>query len=509
MNLCCEIQPQDQDGRGDAVLSRRTASKPHVVFFVGAALAISCGDDAPASDGGSGSSSSSSSSAAESTSSDSGGSPDTTTGMADDASGSEGESSSTGDDSAVTCPAETPILCGDSCVDTSADPQHCGGCETACEADEVCAAGSCAPDCEGETTACSGTCVDTESDPIHCGGCEADCGLAGTWTCAAGICMDLRQWQTAELIETDNAGDGLNPQVAVDADGNAVSVWQQSDGTRHNIWANRYVAGAGWGTPELIETENSGAAHHPHVEIDPNGNAIAVWQQDVDTRRDIWANRYVAGMGWGTAELIETDDTGEAAEPQVVVGVDGNAIAVWAQRDSIRYNIWANRYVVGEGWGTAELIETDNAANAQTPVVAVDPDGNVICVWRQNDGAVTHIWANHYTEKEGWGIAELIETEDSWSAGPPQLAVDPDGNAVSVWAQTDGTRDNVWANHYVAGVGWGIAELIETNDDGSVGGPQVAVDAHGNAISVWGQYENPALAVWANRYIAGVGWGTA
>jgi hypothetical protein len=47
-------------------------------------------------------------------------------------------------------------------------------------------------------------------------------------------------WGTAELIETDNAGTAYKPQVAIDSSGNAIAVWYQNDGTRHNIWANRF-----------------------------------------------------------------------------------------------------------------------------------------------------------------------------------------------------------------------------------------------------------------------------
>ena len=44
-------------------------------------------------------------------------------------------------------------------------------------------------------------------------------------------------WGSAELIESDN-GNVYYLQVAMDAAGNAVAVWSQSDGTRRNIWAN-------------------------------------------------------------------------------------------------------------------------------------------------------------------------------------------------------------------------------------------------------------------------------
>ena len=49
----------------------------------------------------------------------------------------------------------------------------------------------------------------------------------------------IKAWSSAALIETNNVGGADFPQVAVDADGNALAVWSQSDGMRTNIWANR------------------------------------------------------------------------------------------------------------------------------------------------------------------------------------------------------------------------------------------------------------------------------
>ena len=88
-------------------------------------------------------------------------------------------------------------------------------------------------------------------------------------------------WQTAQLIETGNAGYASRPQIAFDASGNALAVWDQFDGTRRNIWANRYTAGTGWGTAQLIET-NAGDAIDSQIAFDASGNAIAVWQQQSD-----------------------------------------------------------------------------------------------------------------------------------------------------------------------------------------------------------------------------------
>jgi len=97
----------------------------------------------------------------------------------------------------------------------------------------------------------------------------------------------------ADIDRNGKYPDAYYPKIAIDANGNAVAVWSQYDGTRLNIWANRYVAGTGWGTAALIETDNAGAAVLPRVAMDANGNAIAVWVQFDGTRNNVWANRYV------------------------------------------------------------------------------------------------------------------------------------------------------------------------------------------------------------------------
>ena len=320
-----------------------------------------------------------------------------------------------------------------------------------------------------------------------------------------------RVWGTAQLIETES-GDAEYPQLGVDGSGNAVAVWSQHDGNTHSIYANRYVAGTGWGTAQLIETGDLGGAGAPQVGVDGSGNAVAVWYQHDGTRMSIWANRYVQGTGWGTAELIETDNRGNALYPQVAFDSNGNAVAVWTQDDSIRWNILSNSYAQGTGWDTAQLIETDNNGDAEDPQVGIDSNGNAIAVWQQHDGTRNNIWSNRYTQGTGWGTAELIETDNTWNAFFPQVGIDSNGNAVAVWRQSDGTRYNIWSNRYTQGTGWGTAELIETVNSIEVEAPQVGVDSSGNAVAVWMQEDDldgTRDNIWSNRYVAGSGWGTA
>jgi hypothetical protein len=338
----------------------------------------------------------------------------------------------------------------------------------------------------------------------------ANDGAGESTLCAIGVSViDNGAWGTPTLIESDNAGNALYPQVAFDSSGNAVAVWQQHDGARNNIWANRYTPASGWGTAVLIETDNAGTAYEPQVAIDSSGDAMAVWRQSDGTQYNIWANRYTSGTGWGTAVLIETDNAGSAYTPQVAFDSTGNAVAVWSQSDGTRDNIQANRYTSASGWGTAVLIETDNAGHARYPQVAFDSSGNATAVWHQSDGTRDNIQANRYTSGTGWGTPVLIETDNAGIAQFPEVAIDSSGNAMAVWFQDDGTRYNIWANLYTSGSGWGTAVLIETDNAGNAEFPQVAFDSSGNATAVWAQSDGIRKNIRANCYTSASGWGTA
>ena len=305
-------------------------------------------------------------------------------------------------------------------------------------------------------------------------------------------------WGTAVSLE-GGTGNAEMPQIAFDLNGNALVVWNQSDGTRNNINSNRYTVGPGWGTAAPIETDNAGSAYAAKIAIDTNGNALAVWYQSDGTRNNIWSNRYTIGVGWGAAAVIETDITGYDYAPQIAIDANGNALAVWSQLTSIGgYNIWTNRYTAGTGWGTAAILEPAAGSVFDPPQLAFDANGNALAVWYKN----LKIWSNRYIVGTGWGTAEPIETDNSagTSSPRPQIAFDANGNALAVWNKDEGVRDNIWANRYTVGTGWGTAALIETDNLGEASSPRIAIDANGNALAVWSQSDGTRSNIWSNRY---------
>lgn len=312
------------------------------------------------------------------------------------------------------------------------------------------------------------------------------------------------QWQTAEQIDADPGG-VATPDVAMDASGNAMAVWRVG----LKVVASRYTAGGGWDTPTLISVDNGLTAAEPRVAMDASGNAIVVWLQQpaADEQAGVWANSYRAGVGWGTPTQLDSD-VNVAFHPQIAMDPDGNALAIWRQWDGAHYNLWASRYTPdtgGTGWGTATVIETNTGDVRANPRIAMDSNGNALAVWSQlrADGGGNDIWANRYTPGAGWGTATLVEMNDAGDAVEPQIAVDGSGNAMAVWAHSGAAGVELWANRYTIAGGWGTPTFVAPEI--AVPPPRVAVDATGNAVVVmWAGTD-----VLANRFKPGTGWGTA
>ncbi|MCB9536135.1 MAG: hypothetical protein H6704_07705 [Myxococcales bacterium] len=102
-------------------------------------------------------------------------------------------------DAGPRCPADT-TLCGVVCHDLTTDPNHCGGCDQPCRADQQCNDGVC--DCPGGQLDCDGACVDPTTDSGHCGGCgqvcraeqacvDAACACPPGLVDCAGACVDV------------------------------------------------------------------------------------------------------------------------------------------------------------------------------------------------------------------------------------------------------------------------------------------------------------------------------
>jgi hypothetical protein len=316
------------------------------------------------------------------------------------------------------------------------------------------------------------------------------------------------QWLDPTLVETENLGSADQPALVIDGSGNAIAVWAQSDGVRTNAWSNRFTVTNGWGTAELLENNDVESVDNVHLAIDGSGNAMAVWTQanPIGSRTDVWARRYVIGAGWGTAQVIEVNDAGSAYQAQVAMDFNGNAIAVWWQYDGTNYNIYANRFTVAGGWGSPVLLENNNGW-AYAPKIGIDGLGNAVVVWYQANSTTLNIWSSRYVvAASNWTVAQQIESSAADSRDVA-LAVSANGVAVTTWREFNGLTDAIWASRWMPASGWDGPQAIDTF--GRSMEPQVAADENGNFAVVWTQTDGTRYNVAANRCSITTGWGTS
>jgi hypothetical protein len=334
-------------------------------------------------------------------------------------------------------------------------------------------------------------------------------------------------WSAATLVESDNTGRAVTPQVAIDGNGNAIAVWVQFDASSNTSIMVSSTSNGGWSVPSALETGTGTVRSNPQIAFGANGHAMAVWSSYTGPGNSVRARAFTGtwaapATAWSETALSQLD-----LRPRVVLDANGNAIAVWQEPTGnggtgTSLNIKANRYVAGVGWGTAELIEW-NQYEASHPRIAMDANGNAMVVWVQSDSVTPHVWANLYSvSSNSWGADPInLQTGTTASGGmgsvfgaspaflPIDIAFDANGNALAVWSEsTISTPGRIFVNQYTPGIGWGLLSnnaipqisITGANMGEGAGSPRVAFDANRNALVVWSQGVSGSARLWFNSY---------
>lgn len=314
-----------------------------------------------------------------------------------------------------------------------------------------------------------------------------------------------RAWTDGSAVYTAADTDAETPDLATSGDGHAMVVWLNIDSNTFDerISASRYVPGTGWEAAVNLQSSGITDAGHPTVAMDANGNAIALWTEWSPTG-NISSAYYTAGAGWSAAVPVE-QQSGSAGRPRVGFDGAGNAIAIFrVTNGSGQITIWANRYVPGTGWGTAQALEAPTIYNSERARLAVSKNGDAFAIWEKANGVnPDDVLASRYDSVNGWGTPEVVDTSADNAAGA-SIGVDDQGNAIALWHQRDVTANarQMYARRYVPGTGWGAAQQL-SGDHGAWG--RIGVSANGHAVALFPEQDDLRYSI----YDPSTGWSTA
>ncbi|MFZ3098438.1 MAG: DUF1566 domain-containing protein, partial [Desulfosalsimonadaceae bacterium] len=322
-------------------------------------------------------------------------------------------------------------------------------------------------------------------------------------------------WSGPEIISSAGI-DAYSPQVAMDGNGNAVIVWEQSDGANTQIYKSEYRGGS-WTHPadqsdhiSLAGTDASG----PQVAMAGSGDAVIVWQQSDGTNKQVYKYEYRSGA-WTGLEAISPAGT-DAASPQAAmddngVAVHADAVIVWQQNDGAYDLIYKSEYRGGSWVHPADLSDNISTAGiyAYSPQVAMAANGDAVIVWEQS-GYYMELYMTEYRNMTVWSSPVMISPSGS-GAGASNVAMNKtNGDTIIVWSQSEeySYAKRIFMSEYRSGA-W--THPLNRNDYISTAGNEAdnahaAMDGNGNAVIVWFSKGNGVYTGWIStmEYRAGV-----
>jgi subtilisin-like proprotein convertase family protein len=270
--------------------------------------------------------------------------------------------------------------------------------------------------------------------------------------------------EVAENLPADPGIDQNSIDVAMAQNGDFMLVFNESavsslDPT--DAYYRVYRQGLGrWEGPETLLENLDAPARTTKVAMNSSGVAMVVWRQKTgpDNISETWARRW-NGEGWDTdPQLIVDSGVGTApsfdSTGRVALSENGEAIVFWGQqRDGSAFSNAYVRHHDGTQWAP-EIIQLDTEdlgsvgagpaanLNGSRMNIAMDDNGNAAAVWAQSDGFYVNMWASQF-DGASWSTAEKLENA-ALDAVMPSVDMSA-GVAQVIWTQSDGSLNHMYA----------------------------------------------------------------
>jgi hypothetical protein len=260
-----------------------------------------------------------------------------------------------------------------------------------------------------------------------------------------------------------------------------------------------------------------GSANELDVAVEPDGSALLVWRQFLESNGSIFLSSRDAAGAWSdppdTSARFSFAPT--AYEPRLAVHSSGEVLLVWNQWMSTGFGVALARRAPGSSvWelpAFADDVLSPKILFSNAPQIAIGVAGDAIVAWYQSTGS--HLMVR-VSERAGLdaefsrpSVDDIISAPggqvDSHPVANPMPAIGPSGEAVIVWTQEDGkgavpvyiaTRDRPGA--------WSKPRDLDDSFSRPLGTArcvQAAFDAKGELYVTWYQDEGSGNRAYAAR----------
>jgi hypothetical protein len=250
--------------------------------------------------------------------------------------------------------------------------------------------------------------------------------------------------------------------------------------------------------PEFrINTYTTGHQMIARPAMEPDGDFVVVWTSDgQDGDFGAFGQRFAAsGAPRGGEFRINAYTTGSQDAPAVAVGSRGDFVAVWGSvQDGDGGSIQGRRYdTAGNPIGGEFLVNTVTTGYQYRPRVGLASDGRFVVSWMSQDvdGSISGIAARRFDASGNpIGAEFVVNTYTTGFQGDGDLAVEANGSFVAVWGDYGNDRDGSYAailgqRYDASGIRLGGEFQVNTYTTGNQRFPSVSVSPTGGFVAAW------------------------
>jgi hypothetical protein len=249
-----------------------------------------------------------------------------------------------------------------------------------------------------------------------------------------GAALAEPRWLGPETLDTQAVATHSVPDVVANANGDAAAIWTVSTPsapTKVNLAVT--LRQRPWIDQQLDAGAEVPSGSTARVAVLPGGGFIAAWVAFADDQLQVRWTRQVPGRVGGM-DFSEPQSLAAASDlVDLVAGPDGSVTALWYQPTENEDYFTATLSPEGV-WGESQALPT---SNAETPVLAVVPNGIVVAAWASRDCVGYCLESSARPPGGDWGPVEPVANNSGRSLEDLAIAATPDGQVTVVWA--DGT----------------------------------------------------------------------
>ena len=179
------------------------------------------------------------------------------------------------------------------------------------------------------------------------------------------------------------------------------------------------AGGSSWG-PDLRVSDNTVSRKlTPQVAVGADGTAYAVWEDDRSGNWDIWFSTLPAGSSTWTANVKISDDPGTAAQYDAQIGISaaGDLLVIWQDDRVPNTEVRMRRRLAGQSNWQASIVASDAASIPVSLALGVRSDGNALAAWQDARGASYDIWGADYTfATNTWSVPAMVSDDPATTA---------------------------------------------------------------------------------------------